>query len=117
MLEVRKQDNGVWVGNGRKRVWISSSMLDTYDTIVVNQDNPLVGEVVYTYKDPLIVGERYSGKTIDQNISDKMIVINMAGNAYQYLEHFGGWCGFMTQDTRPELLDDCDYYLVWKGDQ
>lgn len=117
MLEVRKQDNGVWVGNGRKRVWISSNMLDTYDTIVVNQDNPHVGEVVYTYKDPLVVGERYSGKTINENVSHKMIVTNAVGHAYQYLEHFGGWCGPVGGEVRAKLLDDSDYTLVWEGDK
>lgn len=117
MLEVRKDDNGVWVGNGRKRVWVSSNMLDAYGTLFVKSEDPRVGEVVYTYKDPLIVGERYSGKTINENFKHKMVVVNVAGNAYQYLNHFGGWCGFMNDDAREKLLDDCDYYLVWKGDE
>lgn len=117
MLEVRKDDNGVWVGNRRKRVWISSNMLDTYDTIVVSQDNSDVGEVVYTYKDPLIVGECYSGKTINENFNHKMIVVNVVGQAYQYLEQFGGWRGPVNDDTKPKLLDESYYTFVWQGEK
>lgn len=117
MLEVRKEDNGVWVGNGRKRVWVSSNMLDTYDTIVVSQDNSNVGEVVYTHKDPLIAGERYSGKIINENASHKMIIINIGGNAYQYFGQFGGWLGLASDRVQTKLLDDSYYTLVWKGDE
>lgn len=83
MLEVRKTSDGLWIGNGKKRVYITEHRLDTLELFGVLDDNRDAGEIVYTYYDPLELGKSYDSARIESK--ENMVVLeNETHVAYQF---------------------------------
>ena len=108
MLEVRKEFNGIWVGNGEKRVFINEWLLDNVGAFMSVSDNPEIGEVVYTLKDPLIVGRKYTSKDVSGKAEDKTIVVSRSGFAYQRVK--SEWVGGANYI---KYLPEGVYEVVW----
>lgn len=109
MLEVRSEDNGIWVGNKNNRVWITSHLLDAKAQLIPTPDHA-EGELVYTQKDPLIVGWTYTKSEIIERATDKTVIVNDLGNSYQYLSdcwHSTSSCLTLSQ------IPSGNYTVVW----
>lgn len=109
MLEVRSEYNGLWVGNKNNRVWITSGLLDAKAQLIPTAYHA-EGELVYTQKDPLIVGHTYPQSTIINRATNKLVVVNDLGKAYQYL--VGSWAS-ATSYLALDQLPAGNYTVVW----
>lgn len=83
MLEVHKDDDGLWVTNGDYRVFVSEDNLYNNTRLQVVSDCSDDNRAVYTFVKPMKVGKTYHGPEIIPQTN--MVVIGVgSGCAYQY---------------------------------
>lgn len=111
MLEVKKCNGGVYITNGKKTVWVSEYTLNNLAVVSVLDDNGTsAGEVVYTYHDPIKVGNDYGAPYLMQNAADQTIIVNRQGCSYQLLG--GSWRSAASCITM-DYLPGGTYTVVW----
>ena len=94
MIQVYRTKKGIKVRDGMLSVDINPSTMAAYgtiypDTYVELEDD----ELVYTYNDPLKVGQIYPDHVIEHGVKDNMIVLGQGnGYCYRYINgHHGLW--------------------------
>lgn len=95
MIQVYETDNGIRVVEGNWYIQIGPDKLmymDEKDVLHVSE-KPLEGKLVYTYNDPLKVGQIYPDHVIEHGVKDNMIVLGQGnGYCYRYINgHHGLW--------------------------
>lgn len=114
MLEVRRVDDGLWVGNGNRRVHLSDWKLNTYDYFSAVGDDGTEGELVYTHTIPMIEGESYDSTEIVPE-TYTIVMRDSTKVAYQYRAHDQCWMCAKT-GAAYEQLPPSSYTILYIGD-